>query len=197
MAGSRSGRRRGETQTRKAILEVARRHFAEYGYRGVTIRGIARDAGVDPALIHHFYGRKLQLFEAALELAITEATGPGDRAAQQPTAGRMLARWQDPEQRRRFLVIVRAVVNEPETVPLVRRTMQRELMPPGATEPTAAAQLDAALLGVRTIGMALLRHVVGLPALVAEDTGRLVQLLDAGSTATAAEAVAGELPARH
>ena len=67
---SRGGRRAGDSGTREAILDAARPPFAEHGYDGATIRGIAADAGVDPALVHHFYGTKERLFAAAMRLPV-------------------------------------------------------------------------------------------------------------------------------
>ena len=64
----RTGRRAGASSTREAVLEAARRRFAGHGYEAATIRAIAADAGVDPALVHHFYGSKEQLFVAAMHL---------------------------------------------------------------------------------------------------------------------------------
>ena len=58
----RSGRRGGESGTRDAILASARTRFGDLGYDRTTIRGIAADAGVDAALVHHFYGSKEQLW---------------------------------------------------------------------------------------------------------------------------------------
>ena len=62
----RTGRRAGESGTREAVLEAARERFADLGYDGATIRAIAADAGVDSALVHHFYGTKEQLFAEAV-----------------------------------------------------------------------------------------------------------------------------------
>ena len=66
MTGARSGRRAGDSGTREAIVTAARRRFAENGYDGATIRGIAADAGVDPALVLHFHGTKERLFLAEI-----------------------------------------------------------------------------------------------------------------------------------
>src|ERR671936_338878 len=68
--GGRRGKRPGDSGTREAILEAARRRFADHGYDGATIRGIAGDAAVDPALVHHFYGTKEALFAAAMSLPV-------------------------------------------------------------------------------------------------------------------------------
>jgi len=64
----RTGRRPGNPDTRDAILATARRAFAERGYDGTSIRAIAAGAGVDPALVHHYFGTKEQLFLATLEM---------------------------------------------------------------------------------------------------------------------------------
>ena len=66
----RSGRRPGESSARGDILEAARAAFAEHGYDRATIRGIAGRAGVDPALVIHYFGSKEALFAEALELPI-------------------------------------------------------------------------------------------------------------------------------
>ena len=83
----RTGRRGGDSGTREAIRAAARKRFAEFGYSGATIRGIAADAGVDPALVHHFFGTKEKLFAAAVQLPLVPgellsaalAAGPGTR----------------------------------------------------------------------------------------------------------------------
>ncbi|WP_067548482.1 TetR/AcrR family transcriptional regulator [Nocardia crassostreae] len=66
----RSGRRPGQSGTRTAILDAARARFAEVGFDKASIRSIARAAGVDPALVHHYFGNKKELFSAAIELPI-------------------------------------------------------------------------------------------------------------------------------
>lgn len=66
----RTGRRPGNPGTREAILDAARTSFAQRGFDGSTIRGIAGTAGVDPALVHHYFGSKDQLFLAAMQAPI-------------------------------------------------------------------------------------------------------------------------------
>lgn len=68
--GARSGRRPGQSGTRAAILDAARVRFAEVGFDQASIRSIATAASVDPALVHHYFGTKKELFTAALELPI-------------------------------------------------------------------------------------------------------------------------------
>lgn len=63
---ARTGRRPGNQDTRELILDAARKGFSERGYDGTSIRHIATGAGVDPALVHHYFGNKDQLFLAAM-----------------------------------------------------------------------------------------------------------------------------------
>jgi AcrR family transcriptional regulator len=71
---ARSGRRPGNQDTREAILSAARDAFAERGYDAASIRLIAAAAGVDPALVHHYFGTKDQLFLDAMQLPLDPAT---------------------------------------------------------------------------------------------------------------------------
>ncbi|GAB3225583.1 TetR family transcriptional regulator [Glycomyces halotolerans] len=79
----RSGRRSGKPDTRAEILAAARRLFAEEAYESVSLRRIAGEAGVDPALIHHYFGSKDDLFLAAIELPLD----PGPEIAAALRAG--------------------------------------------------------------------------------------------------------------
>src|SRR6516225_1489846 len=62
------GRRPGNADTRGEIVEAAKRVFAAKGYDGTSLRGVAREAGVDPALVHHYFDGKAALFVAAMAL---------------------------------------------------------------------------------------------------------------------------------
>ena len=62
------GRRPGKADTRGAIVEAAKRVFAAKGYDGATLRAIAREAAVDPTLVHHYFDGKASLFVAAMAL---------------------------------------------------------------------------------------------------------------------------------
>ena len=64
------GRRPGSPDPRAAILAAARELFAHRGFSGTTVRAVAGQAGVDPALVHHYFGTKTDLFVAALELPV-------------------------------------------------------------------------------------------------------------------------------
>src|SRR2546430_13486874 len=67
---ARTGRRPGNQDTREAIVEAARQAFAERGFDRASIRSIAASAGVDPALVHHYFGTKDELFLATVNAPI-------------------------------------------------------------------------------------------------------------------------------
>jgi AcrR family transcriptional regulator len=66
----RPGRPPGPSDTRDRILASARDLFARNGIDNTSIRSIAADAGVDPALVHHYFGTKTQLFAAAIHIPV-------------------------------------------------------------------------------------------------------------------------------
>src|SRR5437879_5436549 len=66
----RTGRRPGPARTRERILGAARTHFGREGYDKATLREIAAGAGVDPALIPHYFGSKEGVFLAAVEFPV-------------------------------------------------------------------------------------------------------------------------------
>ncbi|WP_454166020.1 TetR/AcrR family transcriptional regulator [Gordonia iterans] len=72
--GGRTGRRPGQSGTRAAIVAAARSRFAEAGFDRASIRSIAAEAGVDPALIHHYFGTKKQLFTEVISLPVDPET---------------------------------------------------------------------------------------------------------------------------
>jgi AcrR family transcriptional regulator len=67
---ARTGRRPGNQDTREAILVAARQAFAERGFDNTSVRQIAGTAGVDPALVHHYFGSKDQLFLDAMQVPV-------------------------------------------------------------------------------------------------------------------------------
>ena len=68
------GRRPGGADTRGEIIDAATRVFAEKGYDGASLRAVAREAGVDPALVHHYFDGKADLCVAAMALPFDPRT---------------------------------------------------------------------------------------------------------------------------
>ena len=121
--GRRTGRRPGSADTRGRILDAARAAFGERGYDGASVRQIAADAGVDPALVHHYFGPKQRLFVAAM-------TFPVDPAVALP---RLLAAGPREELGERFVRFVVALWDRPDVRPLVAGVVRS-----AATDPVAA-----------------------------------------------------------
>jgi AcrR family transcriptional regulator len=175
------GRRRGETRTREAILSAARRRFAEHGYDRASLRSIAADAGVDPALIAHFFGSKQRLFVAVVELPLDpEQVVPQVLAGPRSEIGERLARaivsvLENREARTRVTGLVRAAATEPAAARMVRDLLTRRVFTPLAQRlGTGDALLRANLVGSQVVGLVMARYVVGLEPLASLPSDRLV-----------------------
>ncbi len=126
----RSGRRGGDSGTREAILAAARTRFGDLGYDGATIRGIAADAGVDAALVHHFFGTKERLFAAAMRLPLVPgeivagALAPGAREPGRSLGEHLLrtvlGAWDVAEMRATFLGLLRSAVSSEQAASMLR-----------------------------------------------------------------------------
>jgi AcrR family transcriptional regulator len=168
----RTGRRRGASGSREAILEAARRRFAEHGYLGTSMRAIATDAGVDAALIVHFFGTKARLltetvqwpFDPEVEMARI-AAGGRDRVGEE--LARLLVRtWDREGDRDAIITLLCAATIEPAAAELMREFMQRELFPPllrplDVPQPELRANLAASQL----LGLGIARYVLRLDPL--------------------------------
>jgi AcrR family transcriptional regulator len=184
-APRRTGRRPGTSETREAIARAARAQFAEAGYDRATVRKIAAAAGVDPALVMHFFGSKEALFREVMSMPPAIAEGlaqlvAGDRA----TVGRRLAELvvgglENPELRGIVLGRIRSAASHEEAAALVRETvaidMRRIADGLGSDQP----QLRANLVGVQIVGVAFARYVVKVEPLASLDAATLVDLLAA------------------
>ena len=112
----RRGRRPGAPDTRATILAAARSAFAEKGFAGTTIRAVASAAGVDAALVHHYFGTKDDLFLAAMELPMDprQVIGPalagGVEGAGERLLRAFLSMWDDPEISPALIGIVRSAL---------------------------------------------------------------------------------------
>ena len=138
----RSGRRAGDSGTREAILAAARAQFADRGYDGATIRAIAAAAAVDPALVHHFYGSKEQLFVAAMRLPVvpsevlTAAFAPGGRDPRvslgEHFVRTVLGVWESEDVRGPFLGLLRSAVTSEQAAGMLREFVTEAILGPVA-----------------------------------------------------------------
>ncbi len=171
---ARTGRRAGDSGTRAAILEAARGQFAENGYDGATIRAIAAAAGVDPALVHHYYGSKERLFAAAMELPFVPSEAIG--AALAPSARRpgeslgtqivrsALALWDSSEVRASFQALLRSALTSERAAAMLREFVTEAILQPvasvaGGTD-LQSTPFRASLIGSQMLGLAMARYVL-------------------------------------
>ena len=180
---ARRGRRPGAPDTRAGILGAARAQFAAQGFTRTTIRGVAREAGVDPSLVHHYFGSKDDLFVAALELPIDPRTviGPALAGGMEGAAERLLTAflsvWDDPELQAGLLVVVRQVM-EPEG-----QRMLREGFLPAVIVPAAAVlgldepERRMSLVASQVLGLIVARYVVGIEPLASMPAEEVVAAL--------------------
>ncbi len=182
----RTGRRPGGGSSRAAILNAARARFAAEGYDAVSVRAVARDAGVDPALVHRFFGGKTELFAAAMQVPPEAWHGwAGVLDDGVDHAGERLARlvereWADPAVRSPLVGLLRGAVTNPDAAAMVREFVGGELLGPVARAlGTPDAGLRTALAGSQLIGAALARHVLHLEPLASADQETVVTLVGA------------------
>jgi AcrR family transcriptional regulator len=164
---SRTGRRPGTPDTRDEILAVARRQFGTRGYDATSLRGIASDAKVDPALLIHYFETKDGLFAAATGLP----TGLSQLFAGAQTASlrdfseslvRVYLQFVDSDQSRNaILALVRSAVSNEKAAAMLREFLTRELLPViGRHTDHPDASLRASLVAAQLMGIAMLRHVL-------------------------------------
>lgn len=166
-APRRSGRRPGEPDTKGQILTSARTLFARDGLDRTSIRAVAADAGVDPALVHHYFGTKHKLFLAAIELPIDplDVVGPLREVPIDelgPTLVRTVVGVWDSELQESGIALLRAVISGPD--PTLIRTMVLEVVLAEITEradnPAGTGRLRANLVGSAVLGMIMTRYLL-------------------------------------
>lgn len=159
--------RRPAAETKSVILAAARERFAADGYERATIRAIAADAGIDPAMVMRYYGNKERLFAAAAEfdLELPDLTQVPREQIGAALAAHFLDRWERDEA---LLILLRAGVTN-ETVAERMRTIFAAQLAPVIAETTGHAPdtpVRASLAASQVLGMALCRYVLEFPPLV-------------------------------
>jgi AcrR family transcriptional regulator len=178
-----SGRRPGDSGTREAILSAAKEAFGTKGYGATSLRSVARTAGVDPALVTHFFGSKSGLFTAALELPIDPGVlvpallaggvdGLGERIIRT-----LLGVWDSTPGQGPMLAMLRSAVSHEDSATMLRGLLSRVLLRPlalraGGDDP----DLRAALLASQIVGLAITRYVLKLEPVASATADELAPL---------------------
>ncbi|MGY2064584.1 TetR/AcrR family transcriptional regulator [Blastococcus sp. SYSU DS0619] len=178
----RSGRRPGNPDTRDAVLAAARAAFAERGFDGATIRGIAAAAGVDPALVHHYFGSKDKLFLAAIEAPANPAELlPELLAGGRDDLGRNVVRllltvWDGP-MRPAALALVRSAVTNDWSARLLREFLVTQVLRRvvGTLDlPPREREIRGSLAASQLIGLVIGRYVLQIEPLASASPDWLV-----------------------
>jgi AcrR family transcriptional regulator len=155
--------------------------FAETGYDKTSVRDIASAAGVDPALIRHYFGTKDELFRATMGWPFEPAqvaarvTGGG-----RDEIGARLTRvffevWERPDSRAPLLAILRGAATHEESATLVRQFIQGQLYRQMADAlHGAAAELRIDLAMSQLLGIAYLRHILRVEPIASTPVEELV-----------------------
>ncbi|MDD7939996.1 TetR family transcriptional regulator [Actinomycetospora lutea] len=182
---TRRGRRPGDSGTRDAILDAARRRFAHEGFRAATVRAIAGDAGVDPALVMHYFGTKQVLFVAAMEFPLDPAqvvphlVGSGIDGLGERLVRLMLGVLDELGDTNPMLGLVRSAMGHPDAARMLREFLGEAILDPIAaavSEQTGAdrPRLRADLCASQIVGIIVARQILVLPELAAADRETLV-----------------------
>jgi AcrR family transcriptional regulator len=164
----RRGRRPGAPDTRATILEAARLAFAEKGLAGTTIRAVATAAGVDAALVHHYFGTKDDLFLAAMELPIDprlviapalagDVEGAGERLLRA-----FLSMWDDPEVSPALIGVVRSALQPGGERLITQGFVPVVLLPAGEALGIDRPEVRMPLVISQAAGLILTRYLVRL-----------------------------------
>jgi AcrR family transcriptional regulator len=180
------GRRAGGTSSREKILDVARVAFPANGYAGTSLRGIARDAGVDPSLIVQYFGSKSGLFGAVVEWPFDASQITlqiGSVAVEEVgrfTARMFVSHWDRDEHRNPIISLIHAGLADPAAAAMLREFVTVSFTLPmvkrvGADRP----DFRAALLASQLLGFGMCRYALAFEALASAEHEDLVAALGA------------------
>jgi AcrR family transcriptional regulator len=178
----RPGRRPGQSSSREDILAAARVLFGERGYDKASIRAIAGAAGVDPALVHHFFGTKEDLFAAAMEFPVDPNTilplilsGPREEIGER-LVRTVLGIWGDPRLQPQFVGIIRSATTSELGAGLLREFISSKLFARVA-EALDVPRLNLNAAASQIVGVVMLRYVLVVEPMASASEEELVALL--------------------
>ncbi len=179
---ARTGRRPGNPDTRRAILDAARSTFADLGFAGASMRRIATAAGVDPALVHHYFGNKEKLFLATVEVPVDLPALLQSVAAQGPDglgvrlATTMVSVWESPAGAS-LAAALRAALADPARARMLREFLVPRIVGPliGALNlPSDEVELRTGLLMTQILGVLAGRYLLAVEPLASLPADQLV-----------------------
>jgi AcrR family transcriptional regulator len=181
-APKRRGRRSGGEDTRAALLSAAREVFAEQGYQGATVRTIAARAGVDAAMVNHWFGGKQGLFAAIVELPFDPAqlidavTNGSPDAMAERLIRTFVTLWDTYEGR--FATLMLSVASQDTAARSMAEFFSSTVF--GVITEAAGsdqAALRATLCGTQMVGLGVIRYVLKLEPLASADVDTLIAMI--------------------
>ncbi|WP_431913652.1 TetR family transcriptional regulator [Nonomuraea jabiensis] len=178
----RPGRRPGSADTRGEILAAARKVFAEKGFDKATVRGIAREAKVDPALVHHYFETKEGMFAAAMQLPFSPENivrmlveGPREEVGER-LVRMILQVTASPETREPMLALIRSAMTNEQAVTMVREFFTNALLYQVADRMGVPhLRIEAAF--AQMFGAVMARYVIRLEPMASAGHDELVEVL--------------------
>jgi AcrR family transcriptional regulator len=166
---------------RELILTAATDEFNERGYDGASMRSVARRAGVDPALVHHYFDSKAALLSEVIgaPLRIDQEVaralqGPRDQIGER-LARWILTAWDEPATAKRGALILRSAIGNKLATPIIRQFISREVLGRIAHElGTQDAEFRATMAATQIIGLLVARYIVQLDAVASASIEELV-----------------------
>ncbi|MGB8502563.1 TetR family transcriptional regulator [Mycobacterium sp.] len=165
----RPGRPAGTSDTRERILVSARELFARNGIDKTSIRAVAAAARVDPALVHHYYGTKQQLFAAAIHVQIDpmQVIGPLLETPVEEigyTLPKLLLPLWDSEMGKGFIATIRSLLAGSE-VSLIRSFLQEVIaaeIGPRVDNPPGSGRIRIQFVASQLVGVVMARYILEL-----------------------------------
>jgi AcrR family transcriptional regulator len=172
------GRRAGDSGTRDAIVGAAMRLFSQRGYDGSSLRAIAAAAGVDPALIRHFFGDKDTLFATVVadRTTIMERLAgslAGDqRSVGLRVTGTYLRLWEEPQTRPVLLAITRSATTSERAAQMLTEALGGRIRATAGHDAERIRRI--AFAGSHLFGLAIARHIIKQPSVAEMDLDQLI-----------------------
>jgi AcrR family transcriptional regulator len=181
----RTGRRPGNQDTREAILAAAQEAFADRGFDAASIRAIAAAAGVDPALVHHYFGTKDQLFLDAMQApfdpaeALSTVLEKGRDGVGERLVRTMLGVW-DGAAGGPAAAIVRSAVSNELFARMLREFVTHRILRRIAKDLDLAPDewlVRTSLVAGQIAGLIMMRYIVKLEPMASMPADTLVRLV--------------------
>lgn len=180
-----AGRRSGAPDTRGEILAAARAEFASKGFDRTSMRGVAREAGVDPALIHHYFDGKDGLFAAAMALPLSprEKLAEALDVPRDQTGAAIIATlvgvWDDDQYRPSLLAALRSLTSGGDAGLVLRKAFLEGMIFQVLRQEIDGSVSDRALglMGTQIIGLLVARYLVEVEPIASMAPDEVAELI--------------------